>query len=233
MAKRTDEDTRNNQEIHENAASKDEKQETSEQEESLKGVEDKVSTASEDGPAAEGPENADRADTEEQAANNQPDTEVLARKVAEQASEIEKLKQSQNDLNNRWLRVQADFDNFRKRTVKEKADARKFRAQDLVTDMLEILDNFKRALEVETASEDGTALKKGMEMVLAKLEAALKKEGVEEIESLGKPFDPNIHQAVMQEKSEEHDPGIVIQVLQAGYKLNGRVIRPAMVKVSA
>lgn len=162
-----------------------------------------------------------------------PDVEALNKKISDQESEIDTLKKNGQDLNNRWLRTQADFDNFRKRTIKEKADARKYRSQDLVTDLLEPLDNFKRALSVDTATEEGTSLKKGMEMVMKKLEEALKKEGVEEIESLGKPFDPKVHQAVMQEKSEDHDPGLVIQVLQAGYLLNGRVIRPAMVKVSA
>ncbi|MFX3616037.1 MAG: nucleotide exchange factor GrpE [Sporolactobacillus sp.] len=162
-----------------------------------------------------------------------PEVEALNKKLNDQAGTIDKLKQEKEDLNNRLLRAQADFDNFRKRTMKEKADARKFRAQDIVTDMLDTLDNFQRALAVETASEDGKSLKQGMEMVLKKLEEALKKEGVEEIESLGKPFDPTIHQAVMQEASSEHEAGTVIQVLQAGYTLNGRVIRPAMVKVSA
>ncbi|MFT8317558.1 MAG: nucleotide exchange factor GrpE [Sporolactobacillus sp.] len=162
-----------------------------------------------------------------------PEVEALNKKLDDQAGTIDKLKQEKEDLNNRLLRAQADFDNFRKRTMKEKADARKFRAQDIVTDMLDTLDNFQRALAVETASEDGKSLKQGMEMVLKKLKEALKKEGVEEIESLGKPFDPTIHQAVMQEASSEHEAGTVIQVLQAGYTLNGRVIRPAMVKVSA
>jgi molecular chaperone GrpE len=161
------------------------------------------------------------------------DPKQLQKKIAEQATQIKELKKTSDDLKKRWMRAQADFDNYRKRSVKEKAEARKYRAQDLVTDMLETLDNFKRALEVETVSDDGAALKKGMEMVLGKLEKALKKEGVEEIDSLGKPFDPNVHQAVMQEASDEHDSGIVTQVLQAGYTLNGRVIRPAMVKVSA
>lgn len=162
-----------------------------------------------------------------------PDVEALNKKIDEQAGAIDKLAQEKEDLNNRLLRVQADFDNFRKRTTKEKADARKFRAQDIVTDMLDTLDNFQRALAVESISEDGKSLKQGMEMVLKKLKEALKKEGVEEIESLGKPFDPTVHQAVMQEVSSEHESGTVIQVLQAGYTLNGRVIRPAMVKVSA
>ncbi|RYL91566.1 nucleotide exchange factor GrpE [Sporolactobacillus sp. THM7-4] len=154
-------------------------------------------------------------------------------RLEQQAAEIEALKKEKNDLNNRWLRAQADFENYKKRVNKEKAEARKYRAQDLAVDMLEILDNFKRALAVKTESEDGKALKKGMEMVLNSLESALKKEGVEEIDAQGKPFDPHKHQAVMQEKSEEYDSGTVIQVLQAGYMLNGRVIRPAMVKVSS
>ncbi|MFT8309997.1 MAG: nucleotide exchange factor GrpE [Sporolactobacillus sp.] len=162
-----------------------------------------------------------------------PDTDVLLKKIAEQTAEIDKLKKQADEATNQRLRTQADFDNFRKRTSKEKADARKFRAQDLVSDMLETLDNFQRALAVEAVSEDAQALKKGMEMVLSKLESALKKEGVEEIPSLHQPFDPNVHQAVMQEESGEHESGTVIQVLQAGYTLNGRVIRPAMVKVSS
>lgn len=170
------------------------------------------------------------------AAEKDPLTEKLEeaeKNVKAQAEQIDKLTKENQDVTNRLLRAQADFDNFRKRTNKEKSDARKFRAQDIVTDMLETLDNFERALAVETVSEDGAALKKGMEMVLTKLKAALKKEGVEPIESLGKPFDPNVHQAVMQEASTEHEPGIVIDVLQMGYTLNGRVLRPAMVKVSA
>lgn len=184
-------------------------------------------------PEAEDAAQAQPEETAEEKAADQPDAELLAKKVGELTAEIESLKKDSDDLNNRLLRAQADFENFRRRTNKEKADARKYRAQDLASDLLEILDNFKRALDVETASEDGSALKKGMEMVLGKFETALKKEGVEEIDSLGKPFDPNFHQAVMQEESQEHEAGTVIQVLQAGYTLNGRVIRPAMVKVSA
>ncbi|MET1247567.1 nucleotide exchange factor GrpE [Sporolactobacillus sp. STCC-11] len=169
-------------------------------------------------------------ETDETAA---PDSEALLKKIAEQTAEIDSLKKQSDDFNNRLLRTQADFDNFRKRTTKEKADSRKFRAQDLVSDILEIVDNFQRALAVETVSEEGQSLKKGMEMLLSKLENALKKEGVEEIPSLHQPFDPNVHQAVMQEESADHESGTVIQVLQAGYTLNGRVIRPAMVKVSS
>ncbi|WKB36897.1 nucleotide exchange factor GrpE [Terrilactibacillus sp. S3-3] len=159
-----------------------------------------------------------------------------ARQLAEKEAEIESLKTAHDALNNRFLRAQADFENFKRRTNKEKADSRKFRAQSLVTDLLDVLDNFKRALSVDTpsgASGDAGAFQQGMEMVLHKLEDALKKEGVEEIAALGQPFDPNLHQAVVQAESEEYDEGFVIEVFQAGYTLNGRVIRPAMVKVSA
>ncbi|MDD9147600.1 MULTISPECIES: nucleotide exchange factor GrpE [unclassified Sporolactobacillus] len=184
-------------------------------------------------PEAEGEVQDRHEEASDEKAADQPDAQLLAEQVEELTAEIGSLKKEKEDLKNRLLRAQADFENYRKRTNKEKADARKYRAQDLTSDLLEILDNFKRALDVETASEDGAALKKGMEMVLNRFEAALKKEGVEEIDSLGKPFDPNFHQAVMQEESQEHESGTVIQVLQAGYTLNGRILRPAMVKVSA
>ncbi|MCI1856579.1 MAG: nucleotide exchange factor GrpE [Sporolactobacillus sp.] len=157
----------------------------------------------------------------------------LAGEIAKLNDEIAKLNNEKKELTNRLLRSRADFDNYRKRIVKERADARKFRAQDLVTDLLETLDNFKRAIAVETTSADGEALKKGMQMVLTKLETALKKEGVTRIEAVGKPFDPNFQQAVMQEKNDKFASGIVTQVLQDGYVLNGRVIRPAMVKVNS
>ncbi|MCO7175671.1 nucleotide exchange factor GrpE [Sporolactobacillus kofuensis] len=192
---------------------------------------EQANTATGEGTSSEATVESEHAESSNDESSDSQDS--LLKKIAEQTAEIEALKAQVDENNNRWLRTQADFDNFRKRTTKEKADSRKFRAQDLVSDMLEILDNFQRALAVETVSEDGQALKKGMEMVLSKLENALKKEGVEEIPSLHQPFDPNVHQAVMQEESAEHESGTVTQVLQAGYTLNGRVIRPAMVKVSS
>ncbi|MFT8870991.1 MAG: nucleotide exchange factor GrpE [Sporolactobacillus sp.] len=157
----------------------------------------------------------------------------LKRLNSEQEQQIGQLRKQTDELKNRVLRVQADFDNFRKRTVRERADARKFRSQELVSDLLDTVDNFQRALAIETVSEDSAALKKGLEMVLDKLTAALKKEGVESIDSLGKPFDPTVHQAVAQEPSDAYAAGTVMEVLQPGYVLNGRVLRPAMVKVSA
>ena len=98
--------------------------------------------------------------------------------------------------------------------------------------LLPVLDNFERALAVETTNEESKSILTGVDMVYRQFIEALNQEGIEEIEALGEPFDPHFHQAVMQEKSEEHESGIVIEVLQKGYRLKDRVIRPSMVKVS-
>lgn len=147
-----------------------------------------------------------------------------------------KVKELENELaeaGSRYLRLQADYDNFRRRTREEKSQERKLRAQDLIQDLLPVLDNFKRALEIETTNEETQSLKQGLEMVYRQFFDALKKEGVEEVEALNQPFDPNLHQAVMQEDTEGVEPNTVVAVFQSGYSLNGRVIRPAMVKVSS
>ncbi|MFD2618256.1 nucleotide exchange factor GrpE [Terrilactibacillus laevilacticus] len=161
------------------------------------------------------------------------DAETLQAKLAEQQVQIENLAKEKEELNSRFLRAQADFENFKRRSNEEKIQARKFRSQDLVTEVLPVIDNFQRALSVKVESADAENLKQGMEMVLRQLQEALKKEGVEEIEAANQPFDPNLHQAVMQVESSEHESNIIVEVLQAGYTLNGRVVRPAMVKVSS
>ncbi|MTT32501.1 nucleotide exchange factor GrpE [Terrilactibacillus sp. BCM23-1] len=161
------------------------------------------------------------------------DAEALQAKLAEQQAQLENLAKEKEELNSRYLRAQADFENFKRRSNEEKIQARKFRSQDLVTEVLPVIDNFQRALSVQAESADAENLKQGMEMVLRQLQEALKKEGVEEIEAANQPFDPNLHQAVMQVESSEHESNTVVEVLQAGYTLNGRVVRPAMVKVSS
>ncbi|MER2071665.1 MAG: nucleotide exchange factor GrpE, partial [Psychrobacillus sp.] len=105
-------------------------------------------------------------------------------------------------------------------------------AQSLLSDLLPVLDNLERALAVEATSEEAISLTKGVDMVYRSLVAAVEKEGLESVESEGKPFDPNLHHAVMQEKDESQDSGIVLQELQKGYKLKDRILRPAMVKVN-
>lgn len=147
--------------------------------------------------------------------------------------ELESLRMEKEDYQQRMQRMQADFENFKRRNNEERARERKFRAQDIATELLPALDNFERALKIDTSSEDGQALKQGMEMVFRQMKEAMEKEGVTVIEALEQPFDPNLHQAVMQVDSDEHDSNIVLEVLQNGYILNGRVLRPAMVKVSS
>lgn len=157
------------------------------------------------------------------------DQEEQPEEIIDEAAQLrEELEAEQN----KYLRLLADYDNFKRRTQKDKEIAGKFRAQSLLTDLLPVLDNFERALSVEAKSEESKSLLKGVEMVQASLLEAVKREGLEDIKSVGEAFDPNFHQAVMQEKDENAEAGTVLQELQKGYTLKGRVLRPAMVKVN-
>ncbi|WP_285858374.1 nucleotide exchange factor GrpE [Neobacillus niacini] len=146
--------------------------------------------------------------------------------------EIQLLQGKLEEAENKYLRLHADFDNFRRRTRLDQEAAEKYRAQKLVTDLLPVLDNFERALVMEADNEQTKALLQGVEMVYRSLLEALKKEGVEPIEAVGKEFDPQFHHAVMQGEDENFGPGAVIQEFQKGYLLKDRVIRPSMVKVN-
>lgn len=146
--------------------------------------------------------------------------------------EIETLKKKVEEAENRYLRLQADFDNFRRRTRLDVEASEKYRAQKLITDLLPALDNFERALKMEVENEHTKSLLQGMDMVYRGLLDALKKEGVEAIEAVNKEFDPHLHQAVMQVEDDNFVSNIVIEEFQKGYMLKDRVIRPSMVKVS-
>uniref|UniRef100_C5D4U2 Protein GrpE n=1 Tax=Geobacillus sp. (strain WCH70) TaxID=471223 RepID=C5D4U2_GEOSW len=147
-------------------------------------------------------------------------------------AKIAELEAKIKEMENRYLRLYADFENFRRRTKMEMEAAEKYRAQSLVSDLLPALDNFERALKIEADNEQAKSILQGMEMVYRSVLDALKKEGVEAIEAVGKPFDPNLHQAVMQVEDSNYEPNTVVEEFQKGYKLKDRVIRPAMVKVS-
>jgi molecular chaperone GrpE len=156
----------------------------------------------------------------------------IVEKSEEADQEKEALLAELEDTKTRLLRTQADFDNFRRRSRDEKAAAAKYRAKDLVESLLPVIDNFERALAVEVNDDHSKSVLQGLEMVYRQFKDALEKEGVEEINSVGEPFDPHYHQAVMQVQSEEYESNVVVEVLQKGYQLKDRVIRPAMVKVS-
>ena len=132
-------------------------------------------------------------------------------------------------LNVKYMRLMADFQNFKRRTEKEKSDIYAFANEKIVKELLDVIDNFERAL---AAGNDGDKFLEGMEMILKQLQGVLEKAGVAEIQCLGEDFDPNFHNAVMTEDSTEYESGKVTAVLQKGYTLNGRVVRPVMVKVA-
>lgn len=135
---------------------------------------------------------------------------------------------SDEDADSKYLRLMADFQNYKKRVEKEKTDLYSYANEKIMTEILEVLDNFERALGQENT---GDGFKEGMEMIFKQLSDVLEKSGLAGIPALGEDFDPNFHNAVMTEETEEYESGKVSGVLQKGYTLNGRVIRPSMVKV--
>ncbi|WP_286820763.1 nucleotide exchange factor GrpE [Mitsuokella sp. UBA4253] len=162
--------------------------------------------------------------------------EAAAAADAAMQEEIEALKGQVDGLNkdlqekkDRLLRLQADFDNFRRRSAKEREEISAVVTQNFCKDMLPLLDNFERAMAAET--KDVEAFQKGVEMIFTQFQEILKKNGLEHIEAVGQKFDPNFHQAVMRVEDPEKEDDTVAQELQKGYMVKGRVIRPSMVQV--
>ena len=129
----------------------------------------------------------------------------------------------------KYTRLMADFQNFRKRTDKEKADVYSYANEKIMTDLLTVLDNFERALGSECRDD---AYAEGMKMIFKQFTDILTASGLEEIDAVGQDFDPNFHHAVLTDNNADFDSGKVTEVLQKGYKLNVKVIRPSMVKVN-
>nr|WP_230499310.1 nucleotide exchange factor GrpE [Sutcliffiella rhizosphaerae] len=168
----------------------------------------------------------------EEVIDNQEENETTEK--VEGSAEDQKtaeLEAKLDESENRLLRLQADFDNYRRRVRLDQEAAQKYRAQNLVTDILPALDNFERALKVDSDDEKIQSFLQGMEMVHRQLVEALKSEGLEAIESVGQSFDPHLHQAVMQVDEGDAESNTVLEEFQKGYKLKDRVIRPSMVKV--
>ncbi|MGZ7442425.1 nucleotide exchange factor GrpE [Paenibacillus sp. TH7-28] len=151
---------------------------------------------------------------------------------ADLSPELAKLQAENEDYQQRLLRAQADFDNFRRRTLKEKEELGKYASAKLITELLPVIDNFERAISSAGESADNSSYSKGVEMIFRQLEGVLKAEGLTAMEAEGTPFNPEFHQAIMQVESEEYEEGIVVEVVQKGYMLKDKVLRPAMVKVS-
>jgi molecular chaperone GrpE len=150
----------------------------------------------------------------------------------EESAIVDELKAKLDEADNRYLRLQADFDNYRRRMKLDFEAAEKYRAQAIILELLPAMDNFERALKAEVDNDQAKSLLQGMEMIYRSLLEAIKREGAEPIEAVGEQFDPHLHQAVMQVEAEGTESGIVLEEFQKGYKLKDRVIRPSMVKVS-
>jgi molecular chaperone GrpE len=129
-------------------------------------------------------------------------------------------------------RLQADFDNYRKRTLREQTARTASASQALVARLLPVLDNFELAVSAAEQSRDFDRMLKGVEMVLGALREVLEGEGLVKIEAEGKPFDPERHEAVIAVEQEDAEPGMVVDIVRTGYELGGKVLRPAMVKVA-
>lgn len=132
-----------------------------------------------------------------------------------------------------YLRALAEVENIKKRSVREREEYLKYANVSMIKKLLPIIDDLHRAMEVALTSRDFEAISKGVEMTARSLDEVLKGEGVEVIESIGKPFDPQFHQALTVEPSDEHPENTVIAQLQKGYIMHDRVIRPSLVKVSS
>ena len=173
-----------------------------------------------------------------------PEMTALEKRLAEKAAQEsdegadenagpETLTEAQEAIaesNERIVRLTADFDNFRKRAQREKDEARQFANQGLLEKLLPVLDNFEMAL---TAVKDADpSVRDGVQMILDQLLGVLKESGVEPVDAMGQPFDPNLHEALSQEETTEVEEGTVVQQMQRGYKLNDRLVRPARVVVA-
>jgi len=149
----------------------------------------------------------------------------------EKVLEEDQAVKEEEDLRTKYLRLAADFQNFKRRSEKEKSDVYAYANERIVVDLLDVIDNFERAMDHKCEVEEMKVME-GMEMILKQLRDVLEKNHLEEINALSQAFNPAYHHAIMEEANESTESGTVIKVLQKGYMLNKKVIRPAMVVVS-
>ncbi len=145
--------------------------------------------------------------------------------------EVEKMTKERNEFKDKWLRSLAEFDNFRKNTLKEKQDWISYANEKILLEICEVFDNFERAFDNEVTEHNFEAYHKGIQLIYQQIESLLKKNNIERIESLEKEFDPNYHEALAHIPSELNS-NIIAAVIQNGYRLKEKVIRPARVAVS-
>ena len=173
-------------------------------------------------------------DTEENTENMdnavESDTDVQAQE--EESDNQSELQKKYDELNNQYIRLAADFDNYRKRQAQERESLLKYGAETTLKKILEVLDNFERGAKANETVEDCEKVKESFNLVYKQLLDVLSKSGLELIEAEGKEFDPNFHKAVMQTPTSEYPEHTIIAELQKGYKMGDRVLRPALVNVA-
>ncbi len=215
--------------IEDGNAEAEEKKAAAEAEELKEEAEDKAE-AEQTEAAEETTEEAAGEAAEEKAAEGE--AEEASEKEESDAKEEAKAdeKDAEAEESERYMRLMAEFQNFKRRAAREKSDIHAYANERIVSDLLPVLDNFERALNTET--DEFEAYAKGMELIFEQLKTALEKAGVKEIEALGCDFDPNVHNAVMTDNTDDYENDKISKVLQKGYKLNDKVVRPSMVAVN-
>jgi molecular chaperone GrpE len=182
---------------------------------------------------------ADEKTEKELEASNEADTEAAENEeVVEDdpllalEKELKTAKEEATQSYDRFLRVSAEFDNFKKRNSRETAEFKKYANETLFKNLLTVVDNLERALEVAETSNDGKGLIDGVKLTVAEILKIFANFGVTPIEAVGEPFDPALHQAMQQEESDEYPENTVTQMYQKGYRFHDRLLRPAMVVVA-
>ena len=154
--------------------------------------------------------------------------------LKETQAELETAKQETKETYDRFLRVSAEFENYKKRSAREMDDFRKYANQSLIKEMLAVVDNLERALNSSNgSSSNDKCMADGVNLTLKEILKVFEKFNVKPIESIGQPFDPTFHQAMMQEETDEHPENTIITELQKGYMIHDRLLRPSMVVVAA
>ncbi|MFC1644367.1 nucleotide exchange factor GrpE [Candidatus Omnitrophota bacterium] len=146
--------------------------------------------------------------------------------------ELENKARERDEFHAKWLKIHAEYENTRKRMEREKTDHIKFANEDIILQLFPIVDNFDMAFGAMEKAKDKAAVMDGIRMVQKEFHKILEENGVERIETEGKEFDPNLHEAVLAVETEEHPDGFILEEVRAGYTLNKRLLRPAQVKVA-
>jgi molecular chaperone GrpE len=201
-------------------------------------VPERADEAAETADQAESADQAEATDEDEDETGAADEDEVLEEVEAEDdeealiAADLARARAEAESYLDDLRRLQADFDNYRKRTLREQTARAASASQALVARLLPVLDNFELAVSAAEQSRDFDRMLKGVEMVFGELREVLESEGLVRIEAEGKPFDPERHEAVIAVEEEDTEPGMVVDIVRAGYELRGKVLRPAMVKVA-